>query len=1136
MADVLLEQAVSTRSGFRLQRLELYNWGTFDSAGEATRGNVYKVEPSGETTLLIGKNGSGKSTIVDALLTLLVRPAVRNYNVAAGAKKRERDERSYVKGAYDRRSRDDDHRAEVQYLRPDGSHSTVLLACFHNAETGRDFTLAQVLYVTSDGRVEKVYCFAPDERSIAGDCSGLRSMDRLQQQMRQRGFRTTKSYTEYHEWFRKATGVQPKAMDMLNQTVAVKDIQRLNDFIREHMLEARPWNEKVDRLLGHFTQLSAAHQSLVRVRRQFQLLEPIDELGRDYREQARQLEQTQQILDAADSFFRQKVIDVFTPACESHKTELERIRQQQQRLDGEIAVIQDECRRLMNDIESAGGDRLREIPRLIETEETKATAKRAVHARFHAALNSAGIDEQADNREAFAGIRERLPALHEQAEQEIAAAESRRIELHVQRGGLARSLQEDETELAALKQRQGNLPEWATDLRRQMCDELHLPVKELPFAAELIAVRAEERGWEASIEMVLRSFALSLLVPERHYRLISDYVERSRLADARGRGQRLVYLRVGAVSKETASQADRSLIDKLEFRARHPLLPWVKVELEQRFNYRCCETIEEFQQHRGLALTASRHLKSGSVRHTKDDRERVADPRYFILGWDNQEKRRRIAEEIGHHRDQIAHLDGQIEQLDERLAELRSQATAIGEALKASEFAEIDFMAHEASAVALVLEKERFEDESDIIRLLKQRLGERQTAATALQAERDSLLKDQGELERWTVDGEHLIARTRETLRKREVDGALQRHVESFDIVEAALAEEPLSTENLFARESEFKESRRIELERLRRIVEPTRVELLKSMNRFLREFPDERADLEADIAYLDSFLGLLQAIREEDLPRHELRFKDRLNDKVTREIGLLNGELQRERSAIEDKIELLNEALGQLEYRPGTHMRLEARLERDREITEFREALAECLSGSFEGTHEADEARFVQIEKLIHRLQQEDRWRNKVTDVRRWFDFAAREIEDATGEERSYYEDSTGQSGGEKAKLAFTILVAAIAYQYDIDPTSPTSDRFHFVIVDEMFSKVDDQYSEYALELFRKFGLQLLIVAPLDAKARVTEPYVGCYLLVNKDDQSHSVLHSMTAREFEGELELAMEAGVSDNLPRQPR
>jgi uncharacterized protein YPO0396 len=84
------------------------------------------------------------------------------------------------------------------------------------------------------------------------------------------------------------------------------------------------------------------------------------------------------------------------------------------------------------------------------------------------------------------------------------------------------------------------------------------------------------------------------------------------------------------------------------------------------------------------------------------------------------------------------------------------------------------------------------------------------------------------------------------------------------------------------------------------------------------------------------------------------------------------------------------------------------------------------------------------------------------------------------------------------------------------LDPDDPTSSRFHFVVVDEMFSKVDDQYSEYALELFRKFGLQLLIVAPLDAKALVTEPYVGCYLHVVKDARTNrSEVFSMTAQEF---------------------
>jgi uncharacterized protein YPO0396 len=291
-------------------------------------------------------------------------------------------------------------------------------------------------------------------------------------------------------------------------------------------------------------------------------------------------------------------------------------------------------------------------------------------------------------------------------------------------------------------------------------------------------------------------------------------------------------------------------------------------------------------------------------------------------------------------------------------------------------------------------------------------------------------------------------------------------------------------------------------------------------MARFLREFKDERFDLEPTSDFLSSFLSLAERIKEEDLPRHEERFKDRLNEKVVHEIGILNAAFRTEQTEISTKIAQLNQSLRQLEYRPGTYMRLEPKPVHDREIIEFQTSLKECLTGSFQGNPEVDEARYVRIADLLNKLRSDSNWRERVTDVRRWFDFAARELDAETGAERSYHEASSGQSGGEKAKLAFTILVAAIAYQYDLDPLRPSSKRFHFVVVDEMFSKVDDQHAEYALELFRKFGLQILIVAPLDSKARVTEPYVGCYLHVVKDQQtSKSEVFTMTAEQFEEAL-----------------
>src|SRR4029077_10355017 len=113
---------------------------------------------------------------------------------------------------------------------------------------------------------------------------------------------------------------------------------------------------------------------------------------------------------------------------------------------------------------------------------------------------------------------------------------------------------------------------------------------------------------------------------------------------------------------------------------------------------------------------------------------------------------------------------------------------------------------------------------------------------------------------------------------------------------------------------------------------------LQKVMSRFLIDFPSERADLQPDTAYLESFLDLRAHLVREDLPRHEQRFKERLNEKVTHEIGLFNGSLQSECGEIKKKIEILNTSLRQLEYRPGTFMSLEPRPVRDREISEFQQ------------------------------------------------------------------------------------------------------------------------------------------------------------------------------------------------------
>ena len=81
MSDALfstLELSSSEGAGYRLRQLEVLNWGTFDR-------QVWRLTPGGETSLLTGDIGSGKSTLVDGLTTLLMLAHKVAYNKAAGA-------------------------------------------------------------------------------------------------------------------------------------------------------------------------------------------------------------------------------------------------------------------------------------------------------------------------------------------------------------------------------------------------------------------------------------------------------------------------------------------------------------------------------------------------------------------------------------------------------------------------------------------------------------------------------------------------------------------------------------------------------------------------------------------------------------------------------------------------------------------------------------------------------------------------------------------------------------------------------------------------------------------------------------------------------------------------------------------
>jgi uncharacterized protein YPO0396 len=119
-----------------------------------------------------------------------------------------------------------------------------------------------------------------------------------------------------------------------------------------------------------------------------------------------------------------------------------------------------------------------------------------------------------------------------------------------------------------------------------------------------------------------------------------------------------------------------------------------------------------------------------------------------------------------------------------------------------------------------------------------------------------------------------------------------------------------------------------------------------------------------------------------------------------------------------------------------------------------------------------------------------------------------ARYREDDT--EYEHYADSGGKSGGQKEKLPYTILAASLAYQFKLEWGAAKSRTFRFAVIDEAFGRGSDESTRFALELFGRLGLQLLIVTPLQ-QIHVIEPHVSAVGFVDNPQSNNSRLQTLT-------------------------
>lgn len=259
----------------------------------------------------------------------------------------------------------------------------------------------------------------------------------------------------------------------------------------------------------------------------------------------------------------------------------------------------------------------------------------------------------------------------------------------------------------------------------------------------------------------------------------------------------------------------------------------------------------------------------------------------------------------------------------------------------------------------------------------------------------------------------------------------------------------------------------------------------------FKNKFPEYCTELDPSLEGLLPFLLYYQSLVKEALPQHEERFKKLLTRNIVTDVTAFKSILEIGYEKILQDIEDLNTSLKCIAYSDETYVQLRLQKTKDSNVREFQAKLKNAVKMTRHNETIDLEETFESVRQLLSKMITDEKWRDLVCDVRNWADFYVVELSRKDDSELNYYSDSAGLSGGQKAKLAFTILGSALSYQYGLHTDKAREKSFRFVMIDEAFSKSDDKNSRYALELFKNLGLQLMVVTPAD-KMNVVRPYVN--------------------------------------------
>jgi uncharacterized protein YPO0396 len=1102
--------------------MEVYNWGTFDN-------QIFKIEPKGNNSLLTGANGSGKTTFIDALLTLLVPlKNDRFYNQSSGVQKKgDRSEESYVLGHYGDIQKEGDLSATTQKLRDKNTYS-VLLASFSNTDE-KVITLFQVRSFTN-GVMKRTFGIAYKTLNIEMDFSNFDAKGNWKKRLDKVHNSLNKNWIEYHdspnkyaERLRERFGMRSvKALSLFNQVVGIKVLGDLDEFIKTNMLENREAESEYNQLKDSFTTLINAKNDIDKAKEQIEQLEPINSIANQLEHINVELEKTQKDREKAVYWFAQKGLELSNTESEILKVLIEEIDTKISELkakgaelrgketDLEVQIKSDEVGRQIKDLEN-------EIGRITKSRDNRKInldkySKLVEKLEFQISTNENDFIEtrnlaQENRKECSVKIENETETLR------LAKNKSDEIKNNIDEGiETVKSLQKNDNNIIGNPAR----------IREEILKNIGATKDEIPFIGELIQV--DDLEWESSIEKVLHNFALRLIVPEKYYQAVNKYVNNTNLKG------KIIYERyqefTSLKSLQNYSNAENLLINKISFKSNSKYVAWVEESVIKQFNFICADNLSIFNSLE-KAITKEGLIKRKG-RHEKDDRKHITDRNNFVLGWDNKDKinwwRTEIKKLQKEDQDQIK-VTREIEKKIKSISTLEENLSDLFKLF--TKFDEIDWKSYANEIQEKVELKKTLENTNDKVKALQIQLEKVQNNLALNEKEIDSK-KDSRRTENSKLESAKSLLSSHSTL----LNQFSENKPDLSDFEESNKILKEINYSNFSSTQKSFQENIVNQNQDLKENKNDLNIKVSSKINTFknpsediLIKYKSWRSDvsqLPTSLEFISEYQKKYKDLIEEDLPSFEDKFNNYLQTTIEDKVANFKFFFDKWSDDIKENISSLNESLKGIDfssYPTTTFIQLNAQNKVNDNIKEFKRLLHDSIPNfkEFENSIDAQKNHFNNnIEPFINQLEDE-KWREKIMDVRSWFEYNAEEINRETNQRTKTYTGMGQLSGGEKAQLTYTILGSAIAYQFGLTKEGMQTNSFRFIAIDEAFKAQDEEKAKYLINLCKQLHLQLLVVTPSD-NIHIVENDISFVHYVERRDDKISWLYDMPIEQFQEE------------------